>query len=116
MTRESAKLVAKLWLRRKSAMKTDDIPEGMNKRMILQIRKLTDMNDHTKAVLELAKRVGEAKYVAIAEAIQVIQDFDRHMSSDLISTRNKVMNYCLKKARSKFRMSPEEYEALRMSF
>lgn len=114
MTRESAKLVAKLWLRRKSAMRTDDIPEGRYKAMIVRIRQRTDRNDHSEAIELLAEFVRDMKALRVIEAIREISNYVGSIPNDLYDLRNKLLKGLLKKASSK--MSPEEYEALRMSF
>ena len=95
-------------------MRTDDIPEGRHKRMILQIRQRTDRNNHTEAAELLAEIVSDNKALAVLEAIREISNYVGSIPNDLYDLRYKVLKGLLKRASSK--MSPEEYEALRMSF
>ena len=129
MEKASAKLVAKLWLRRKSAMggtdkvaaiRKDDIPEGRFKSMIVQVRYYTDRNEHTKALYYLARRLDDDKVAVVLDAIHDISEFMGSIPNDLISLRGKLRKRLLSRASNHIpsygQMSPEEYEALRMSF
>ena len=129
MEKASAKLVAKLWLRRKFAMgetdkvaaiRKDDIPEGRFKSMIVQVRYYTDRNEHTKALYYLARRLDDDKVAVVLDAIHDISEFMGSIPNDLISLRDNLRKRLLSGAKHHIpswgQMSPEEYEALRMSF
>jgi len=71
------------------------IPEA---RAIEKLRQMTDQNLHTEAVLELAKMVGNRKYIKAAEGIRMIHDGFRSLDVDVIKFRSKLLKMILKQA------------------
>jgi hypothetical protein len=67
-----------------------------------KIQKLTEYNDHNKAVLELAKFLKHKKFITGISNIQKIADNLGYMPSELISLRRKVLSELLSQLKAKY--------------
>lgn len=66
------------------------IKEGAEDAIVKKIEKMTDSNDHTGTVVELAKFLGNKQFITIATAIQTIHNADKGMSPDLGKYREEI--------------------------
>jgi hypothetical protein len=53
-----------------------------------KIRSLTDSNNHTLALLELAKFLNQKKYITIFNSIEAIHDAEGHMPMEIVKYRS----------------------------
>ena len=67
-----------------------------------KIEKLTEINDHNKAVLELAKFLKEKKAISSINSIMKMHDNFGHMTSELIGIRRQILSNLLKKLKNKY--------------
>jgi hypothetical protein len=78
------------------------------------IEDLTDRNDHTGAVLELAKQLNQKDFIKVLEAIEIIHEFEGSMPDEIHTYRKGLKNRLMQLLKSKY--SNEEYEAIRLAF
>ena len=78
----------------KNAFRTS-IKEGAEDAIVKKIDKMTDSNDHTGAVVELAKFLGNKQFITIATAIQTIHDADKGMHPGLFKYREEIRDRIL---------------------
>ena len=71
------------------------------KPIVAKIAKLTDRNDHTGSVLELAKFLNDKKAVKALQAVQQIHDAEGSMPSEIAKYRSNVLNDLMNKIKSK---------------
>jgi len=81
---------------------------------IEKIAKLTDSNNHTEAALELAKLIGNKKWIKVLESIDDIQDAVGHLPSEIGQYRNSVLTQLFTEAEKKF--DKITYNELRQAF
>jgi uncharacterized protein HemY len=79
-----------------------------------KIEKLTDDNNHSEAVLELAKLVNDKKYQKIAQSIIDIHEAEGSIPVEIVKYRTKVMETLLKQLKSK--VSKEDYDRINSAF
>ena len=70
--------------------------------LIADIEKYTDRNDHTNAVLTLAKFLGQTKYVKLIEAIQIIHRLEGSIPSEISKYRSILLKDLIEKFKSKY--------------
>ena len=70
--------------------------------LIADIEKYTDRNDHTSAVLTLAKFLGQTKYIKLIEAIQIIHRIEGSMPSEISKYRSILLKDLIDKFKSKY--------------
>lgn len=78
-----------------------------------KLQKMTDNNQHSETVLELAKLLFDKKYQKIAQAIIDIHDAEGSMPVNLVKYREEIRNKLLDKIKSKF--SKEDYDRIASS-
>jgi uncharacterized protein HemY len=79
-----------------------------------KIEKLTDANNHSEAVLELAKLVNDKKYQKIAQSIIDIHEAEGSMPAEIGKYRTKVLESLMKQLKSK--VSKEDYDRINSVF
>jgi hypothetical protein len=67
-----------------------------------KIAQLTDDNNHTEAVVELAKFVANKKYVTILAAITTISKLEGDIPLQLVMYRSEIRRELLKQVQSKY--------------
>jgi len=84
---------------------TDSLVEGKTKAgddimmaVIKEIARKTDQNDHSGAVLSLAKLIRDKRMIKAAQSVVALHEFFGHMPSELIKVRTEIMNMGLKRA------------------
>jgi len=88
-------------------------PNRVMQKAIAEIAKMTDWNDHSGAVVALAKIVRDKKLQKAAEAIVTLHEFFGHMPSELIQVRTHLMNQGLKRAE---KMYPDFADQIHSAF
>jgi hypothetical protein len=73
-----------------------------------KIEKLTDRNNHSEAVLELAKLANDKKHQKIAQSIIDIHEAEGSIPAEIQKYRTKVIETLLKQLKSK--LSKEDYD------
>lgn len=71
------------------------------KPIVVKIAKLTDRNDHTGSVLELAKFLNDKKAIKVLQAVQQIHDAEGSMPSEISKYRSNILNDLMSKLKSK---------------
>jgi hypothetical protein len=84
------------------------------KKSIQNIQKYTNANDHSYAVLELAKLIGNQKYIQIVKHIAEIHSLEGHLPQHLGKYRKEIKDELLDIATKKF--DDETYEAIYTAF
>jgi hypothetical protein len=81
---------------RKPAAPTSPITPAL----IARIRKFTDQNAHTDAVMALAKALGpgSAKELKVLEAIDVLHAWQGHITKEMQTSRNIILTTLLSRA------------------
>jgi hypothetical protein len=72
------------------------------KKSIQKIEKYTSANDHSYAVLELAKLIGNQKYIKIVKHIDEIHSLEGHLPQHLGKYRKEIKDELLDLATKKF--------------
>ena len=72
------------------------------KPIVAKIAKLTDRNDHTGSVLELATFLNDTKSVKLLQAIQTIHTIEGSMPNELIKYRSSILKDLTDKFKSKY--------------
>ena len=83
----------------------------MDSKVIEKIAKLTDQNDHNKAVMDLARYMREMKVVKMMEHMIAMHKINGSMSSDMINIRKEMLDLCLKKAKKLYDNFDDIYKA-----
>ena len=83
-------------------------------KLISDIDRLTDQNDHTGAAVMLAKAMGKKKLMEVAEAVDVIISFAGFLPRGLVEVQDGLRDRLLSEAERK--LTPEEYQSLYMAF
>ena len=83
----------------------------MDSKVIEKIAKLTDQNDHNKAVMDLARYMREMKVVKMMEHMIAMHKINGSMSSDMINIRKEMLDLCLKKAKKLYDNFDDIYQA-----
>jgi len=112
----------KIWGSMESGMDKQKIADTLTRefvsvdmsRVIERIEKLTDMNNHSEAVVRLAEVMNDGRILRAAEAVRTLRDYLGHMPRELSDIQSTLRERLLKKARGK--LSPEEYNKLDMAF
>jgi hypothetical protein len=76
--------------------------DGKLEKIIRDIQKNTDTNNHTEAVLILAKFLKDNKKVKILNAIEDITKVEGHTPSYLLQYRNSVLKELLESLKDKY--------------
>lgn len=79
-----------------------------------KIRSLTDSNNHTLALLELAKFLNHKKYITIFNSIEAIHDAEGHMPMEIAKYRSELGKELREIAKKK--MDKESFAKLQASF
>ena len=82
--------------------------------LVEEISDLTERNDHTEALVVLAKALNERKTLKALEAIAVIGDFLRYVPGDLVKVKNGIRSSLIDEAKRKF--GPDIGQQIYMSF
>ena len=69
---------------------------------IKRIAKMTDNNNHTGALIELAKLLGNTRTVKILTAIETIQDVEQHLPTHVARYRQEISDRLMDDARKRF--------------
>ena len=72
------------------------------KQIVAKIAKLTDRNDHTGSVLELATFLNDTKTVKLLQAIQTIHTIEGSMPSEISKYRDNILKDLMSKVKSKY--------------
>ena len=72
------------------------------KPIVAKIAKLTDRNDHTGSVLELATFLNDTKSVKLLQAIQTIHTIEGSMPSEISKYRENILKKLMDKVKSKY--------------
>jgi hypothetical protein len=72
------------------------------KPIVAKIAKLTDRNDHTGSVLELATFLNDTKSVKLLQAIQTIHTIEGSMPSEISKYRDSILKDLISKVKSKY--------------
>jgi hypothetical protein len=72
------------------------------KPIVAKIAKLTDRNDHTGSVLELAKFLNDKKAVKVLQAVKQIHDAEGSMPSEVSKYRSSILKDLTDKFKSKY--------------
>ena len=72
------------------------------KPIVVKIAKLTDRNDHTGSVLELATFLNDTKSVKLLQAIQTIHTIEGSMPSEISKYRENILKKLMDKVKSKY--------------
>lgn len=64
-------------------------------KVVDKLTKLTDSNAHTEAVVELAKFVGDKKWIQIAQAIETIHDAEGSIPVAIVKYRTEITDRLL---------------------
>ena len=83
----------------------------MDSKVIEKNAKLTDQNDHNKAVMDLARYMREMKVVKMMEHMIAMHKINGSMSSDMINIRKEMLDLCLKKAKKLYDNFDDIYKA-----
>lgn len=78
------------------------------------IEKLTDINDHTGAVLKLAKFLKDPYYITLLNGIVKVHNKLNYLPGEYLSARNFTLNQLLNIAKDK--LPGVEYELIKKSF
>ena len=70
--------------------------------IIEKVAKLTDRNDHTGAVIELATFLNDTKSVKLLQAIQTIHTIEGSMPSEISKYRDSILKDLMNKFKSKY--------------
>lgn len=70
--------------------------------VIKRIAKMTDNNDHTGALIELAKLLGNTRTVKILTAIETIHDTEQHLPSHVGEYRAEISDRLMDDVRKRF--------------
>ena len=70
--------------------------------VIKRIAKMTDNNDHTGALIELAKLLGNTRTVKILTAIETIHDTEQHLPSHIGEYRAEIRDRLMDDVRKRF--------------
>jgi hypothetical protein len=79
-----------------------------------KIAKLTDRNDHTASVMELAKFLKDTKAIKKLEAIEIIHKVEGSMPAEISKYRDKILNGLMDVAGDKY--SLHDYTNLKGAF
>ena len=72
------------------------------KQIVAKIAKLTDRNDHTRAVLELATFLNDTKSFKKLEAVDTINTIEGSMPSEISKYRDSILKDLMNKVKSKY--------------
>lgn len=72
------------------------------KPIIAKIAKLTDRNDHTGSVIELATFLNDTKTVKLLQAIETIHTIEGSMPSEISKYRDSILKDLTNKFKSKY--------------
>ena len=75
---------------------------GVSDAAIKLIAKMTDNNDHTGALIELAKLLGHTRTVKILTAIETIHDVEQHLPSHVGEYRMEISDRLMDDASKRF--------------
>jgi hypothetical protein len=67
-----------------------------------KIAKLTDRNDHTGSVLELATFLNDTKSVKLLQAVQQIHNIEGSIPSEISKYRDNILKDLMNKIKSKY--------------
>jgi hypothetical protein len=67
-----------------------------------KIAKLTDRNDHTGSVLELATFLNDTKAVKLLQAVQQIHNIEGSIPSEISKYRDNILKDLMNKVKSKY--------------
>ena len=70
--------------------------------IIEKVAKLTDRNDHTGAVIELATFLNNTKAVKLIQAIETIHTIEGSMPSEISKYRDNILKDLMNKFKSKY--------------
>ena len=79
-----------------------------------QLAKLTDNNDHNRAVMEGFKLFRNKKMAKAAEGLMMMHEAFGHMPQELLKVRNMMYEILFKEAKKK--LSPEDFKKFNGSF
>ena len=68
--------------------------------VIKRIEKKTDNNDHTGALIELAKLLGNTRTVKILTAIETIHDTEQHLPTHVAQYRQEISDRLMDEVRN----------------
>lgn len=88
--------------------------KGKGYETVKKIMSLTDKNQHTEAIIELAKDLGDRPALEILKGIEMIHNAEGSIPTDIQKYRDKVLNSLLEKAKKRF--DKEYYEAIKKAF
>lgn len=80
----------------------NEASEEQIKKAVDKISELTSDNNHTEAIIELAKFLGNKKYVTILNSINTIHDVAGHMPPQLELYRKEIHMDMMKQIQSKY--------------
>jgi 5,10-methylene-tetrahydrofolate dehydrogenase/methenyl tetrahydrofolate cyclohydrolase len=70
--------------------------------IIKKIAKLTDRNDHTASVIELATFLNNTKALKLLQAIETIHDIEGSMPTEISKYRSSILKDLMDKFKSKY--------------
>ena len=79
-----------------------------------KIAKLTDRNDHTGSVLELATFLHDTQAIKLLQAVQQIHQIEGSMPSEISKYRENILKKLMDKVKSKY--GPEGFKTINASF
>jgi hypothetical protein len=72
------------------------------KPIVAKIAKLTDRNDHTGSVLELATFLNDIKSVKLLQAVEQIHNIEGSIPSEISKYRDSILKDLMSKVKSKY--------------
>lgn len=87
---------------------------AIDERTIGAIVRLTERNNHSGAIVMLAKVMKDGRLLKVAESIETLRDFAGYLPNGMREIQDKVRGVLLQKAKKK--LSPEDYQSLYMAF
>ena len=82
----------------------------LNPASVKGLAMLTDINNHTRAILELARYVGDKRLIKAYEGLMYIQDLLRD-SNDIKNARARLDKQLFAKAKKKYKNFNDIYKA-----
>lgn len=79
-----------------------EAPDAKLEKAIKEIQKNTDENDHTEAILVLAKFLKDNKSIKILDAINDIHEMEGNMPSGISQYRTEILNRLLTNVKNKY--------------
>ena len=76
------------------------------KQIVAKIAKLTDRNDHTRAVLELATFLNDTKSIKKLQAVETIHTIEGSMPTEISKYRSSVLQDLMDKFAKKYGSAP----------